>query len=377
MKRDEIVRYLKNRILSEEIAPGSFLPLRSDLIRECEASNVTVQNAINRLAAEGFLRSCGSKGVMVSVYPPHKYRVGVLLPASGWPEKNFDTKWFAVEQALDMVEKDGSHISFERYRVSKEMSMHDDELKKLSNALNESLLAGVIVPFSLPDGLLMPLNGYPVVQHEPRNAKVIRAVSFNHNYIAMAEMAVKKLLECGATKIAVIMGSEMPAFFIREIEKVLFNCKEICTKKEWIQSLSNTSRGIVWAENLLRLVFAPELRERPDGLVVLNENLLNPVTESLHELDMIIGKDIHVCSHSNIPTLTPVSDKIHFLAFDWCEIFRKSIWCINRFHKLDESYFGREFLLPPKILDQFAPQPFSDNVNLNIQPYQEVQNEQQ
>lgn len=372
MKRDEIVKYLKNRILSEDIAPGSFLPFRSDLIKECEASNVTVQNAINRLTADGFLRSCGSKGIMVSVYPPHKYRIGVLLPASSWPEKNFDTKWFAVEQALDIIEKDGSHISFARYRVSKEMSQHDDELKKLSNALSDSLLAGVIVPFSLPDGLLLPLDGYPVVQHEPRNAKVIRAVSFNHNYIAMAEMAVNKLLECGAKKISVIMGAEMPAFFIREIEKVLLNHKGISTKKEWIQSLSNTSRGIAWAENLLKLMFCSELKERPDGLVILNENLLKPIIETLHDLDMVIGKNIHICCHSNIPTMSQVSDKIHFLAFDWCEIFRKSIWCINRFRKLDESYFGREFLLPPKILDQFAPQPFSDNINPNIQPSREV-----
>ena len=160
---------------------------------------------------------------------------------------------------------------------------------------------------------------------EPLSAKAIRAVSFNHNYIAMTEMAVEQLIQCGAKKIAVIMGVRMPLFFIREIEKTLCSNPEIVTKPEWMQSLNADSRGIVWAGYLMKLLFSPELKERPDGLIILNENLLQPIAEVLRELGMTIGKDIHICSHCNMPSAAPLDDGVHFFAFDWRDIFKKAI----------------------------------------------------
>ena len=371
MKRNEIVQYLKNRILSGELAPESFLPLRSELIQECKASNVTVQHAVNRLIADGFLRSCGSKGIMVEKHPPHKSRFGILLPASTWPEKqDFDTKHYAVEKALDIIETEDDGISFIRYHVGRETTQHDDEFKKLEFALSESLIAGVIVPFSLPDGLLLPLEGYPVVMHEPRNAKIIRAVSFNHNYTALAEMAVRELVRSGAKKIAVIMGAEIPLYFVSEIKKMLYRQTDIITRDEWIQSLSVASRGITWANHLLKLMFMPEITQKPDGMIILNENLLRSVVENLQALDMVIGRDIHICSHCNIPSISQITGNISFQAFDWCDIIRKSIRCITRFDKFNHSYFGREFLLPPKVVKQFSPQPYFENItrdNLSTQ----------
>ena len=361
MRRDEIVSYLKNKIISEEFPAGSYLPLRAELIRECEASNVTVQRAINQLTSEGFLRSCGSKGIMVSNYPPNKYRIGVLLPEGALSDNNFDTKHYAVNHALNCIEQSGSLISFARYYVGKETSQNDDEFKKLIADLKKHLLAGVIVPFALPDRLLAPLNGYPVIQLEPKNAKIIRSVSFNHNYVAMTEMALKQLIKSGARKIAVIMGSGMPHFFIWEIEKTLCGNSDIITKPEWVQSLAVNSRDAIWAGYLIKLLFSPEFKERPDGLIILNENLLLPIKNALKELNMIIGRDIHVCSHCNFPTHNTEVDNVHFIAFDWIGIFNKAIQYMKNFHHLEDSRFGREFILPPKIVDHPIQQLITEN----------------
>jgi len=358
LKRHEIVSYLKEKIISGEFYSGSYLPLRTDLIRECKASNVTVQRAINQLTAEGFLRSCGSKGIMVSNYPPNKYHIGVLMPAGS--DRNSDTKYHAVNQALDCIEQNGSHISFVRYQISQETSRNDDEFTKLIYDLKEHLLAGVILPFAIPERLLIQLDGYPVIQIEPQNARVIRAVSFNHNYVMMTDIAVEQLIKAGAKKIAVIMGSGMPHFFIHEIEKSLCSNPNIVTKPEWLQSLSANLRDGIWARYLLKLLFSPEFKEHPDGLIILNENLLHPIMNALRDLNITIGKDIKICSHCNIPSANAACSDVLFLAFDWMDVFNKAIRYMKNFSQLEDSRFGKEFILPPKTVDNFVQQSISE-----------------
>lgn len=368
MKRIEIIQYLKQKILSGELAPGSFLPHRSELIRQCEASNVTVQHAVNQLIADGFLRSCGSKGVMISPTPPHKSRFAILLPASNWPEKpGFDTKWIAIKTVLEDLKQNRSGMSIVRYHVGKETHQHADEYKHLLEALHNSLLAGVIIPTSLPDALLKPLEGFPIVQFEPRE-RLIRAVSFNHDYVELTKLAVEKLRQCGAKRIAVLMNSELNPFFVRAIEEFLTQ-KPYSIREEWIQAVSCTSREVNWTGRLLKLLFHSEQQKKPDGLVVLNENLLSATLDAVNAMGYSIGRDIHICCHCNLPSKLTPSSPVHFVAMDWHYIFQKTLWCLRHFNELDNSFFEKEFLLPPKLVqplikthDQSA-FPWSENVN--------------
>jgi len=82
MTRDEIVHYFKQGIGSGGFVPGSPLPVRRELLRICEASNVTVQRALNILIEEGFLRSRDSRGLEVAAHPPCTCRFG-HHPAAG------------------------------------------------------------------------------------------------------------------------------------------------------------------------------------------------------------------------------------------------------------------------------------------------------
>jgi len=100
MTRDEIVHYFKQGIGNGGFVPGSPLPVRRELLNVCEASNVTVQRALNILIEEGFVRSRGSRGMEVAAHPPCTCRFGVILPPEhGRGESNYDTQLLSFSDA--------------------------------------------------------------------------------------------------------------------------------------------------------------------------------------------------------------------------------------------------------------------------------------
>ncbi len=347
MKRDEIIEHLKNRILSGEISPGSFLPHRAELLEYCGASNVTVQRAVNHLVEEGFLCSCGSRGIMVSKTPPHRFRFGILIPSGSRPEeKDYDSRWSSILAAMDEIEEHHRGYRFVRYWIGRETRPTADEYCRLLSDLRNSLLAGVIVPRSLPPELLKPLDGFPVVMHEPLDRHLIRAVSLNHDFAAMAGMAIEELKRRGVRKLAVIMGAEQNPVTVAEIEKLLA-ASGLVTRREWVHGVSHTSRGAVWTERIIRLLYMPGAPEVPDGLIVLNENLLPYVVETLGAIGRIVGRDVRVCSHCNLPVERGRLDKVDYVAFDACTVLGKSIWFLRHFSQLEKEVFEHEVLIPP------------------------------
>ncbi len=347
MKRDEIIEHLKSRILSGDLAPGSFLPHRPELIDYCGASNVTVQRAVNRLVEEGFLCSCGSRGIMISKTPPHRFRFGILVPSGSRPDENdYDSRWFSIEEAIREIEEKHPQYRFIRYHLTRETIPQAAEYQRLLADLRNALLAGVIVPYTLEDELLRPLDGYPVVLHEPRNSRLIHAVSLNHDFTAMAALAVEELKRRGARKIALIMNAELNPIFTAEIEKFLAN-SDVITHREWIHGVSRSSRGAVWTERIIRLLFMPGMPEVPDGLAVLNENLLLHVLEALGAIGKTIGGDIQLCSHCNLPAGRPLLNKVNYVAFSARRVLLDSIRYLNQFQQLNREFFEHEVLVAP------------------------------
>ncbi len=347
MKRDEIIEHLKSRILSGEIPAGSFLPHRAELLEYCGASNVTVQRAVNHLVEAGFLCSCGSRGIMVSKTPPHRFRFGILIPSGSRPEeKDYDSRWSSILAAMNEIEEHHKGYRFVRYWIGRETRPTADEYCRLLSDLRNSLLAGVIVPRSLPPELLKPLDGFPVVMHEPLDRHLIRAVSLGHDFSVMTAMAIEELKRHGVRKLAVIMGAEQNPIAVAEIEKLLA-ASGLETRREWVHGVSHTSRGAAWTERIIRLLFMPGAPEVPDGLIVLNENLLPYVVETLGAIGRIVGRDVRVCSHCNLPAGRIPLDKVDYVAFDACTVLNRSIWYLHHFQQLEKEVFEHEVLIPP------------------------------
>lgn len=347
MKRDEIIEHLKQRILSGKLAPGSFLPLRPELIEYCEASNVTVQRAVNRLTEEGFLTSCGSRGIMVSKTPPHRCRFGILVPPENRSEDiDNDTRWASIREAMRGIEESHENHHFVRYAIDANNQPQEAEFQRLRHDLANSLIAGVIVTYSMNSELLTQLDGYPVVLHQPRDKGLIRAVALGYNWPALAALAVEELKRRGATKIALVMNAEIAPDQCAKVEEVLL-ASGVETRREWIHAISRTTRAAVWAGRLIELLYLPGMPKVPDGLIVLNENLFPHVLEALGGLGKTVGRDVHLCSHCNLPAGRPLPANVAHAAFDSRKIMLDSMKYLKNFNQLNEEVFNHETFIAP------------------------------
>src|SRR6185295_14480614 len=70
-KRGNVVAAIRGRILSGALQPGARLPTQFDLLAEFRVSSVTVQSALHRLTADGFIEPRGRHGTFVAERPPH------------------------------------------------------------------------------------------------------------------------------------------------------------------------------------------------------------------------------------------------------------------------------------------------------------------
>ena len=162
MRTEEIIQDLRRRIIGGEFAVGGTLPRRHLLLEHYDASNMTVQRAINQLAEEGFLVSRGSKGIFLSATPPNRFRYALVVqPSEVRMEIKDDTLWSAVENAVELYHEKHPEYSFSYYTI-RESGAHQPEYLRLKEDLKNGLLAGAIIPRSLDNELLDGLRPHPI-----------------------------------------------------------------------------------------------------------------------------------------------------------------------------------------------------------------------
>ena len=116
----------------------------------------------------------------------------------------------------------------------------------------------------------------------------------------------------------------------------------IC-RPEWVHGIHHLPEGVWEASRLIRLLCAPAQPVRPDGLIVLNENLLPPVLASLRECGIVPGREIQIVSHCNTPATKPLASGINYVAFNAKSILLHSI---DRLRQPRPEAEGVEFIPP-------------------------------
>jgi len=82
-KQQAVARAVRERIVSGQWRPGDRLPPRTELEQQFGVAGNTLQRALDRLAAEGFIHASTTAGTFVADHPPHSSQIGVVVPESG------------------------------------------------------------------------------------------------------------------------------------------------------------------------------------------------------------------------------------------------------------------------------------------------------
>lgn len=323
MRTEEIIQDLRRRIIGGEFAVGGTLPRRHLLLEHYDASNMTVQRAINQLAEEGFLVSRGSKGIFLSATPPNRFRYALVVqPSEVRMEIKDDTLWSAVENAVELYHEKHPEYSFSYYTI-RESGAHQPEYLRLKEDLKNGLLAGAIIPRSLDDELLEGLRPHPIAVYT-RLEEHVHGIRFFHDWISMTNLALEQLKQHHARKAALIMIATTDQRVIESIEKTVL-ASDLQSCPEWIQGVFQLSSQHSWGGRLIALLYKQGMPDVPDGLIVLNENLLPSILAELKRLGLKPGKDVHVVSHCNIPAIHAFQKNVDYVAFNQETLLSRSI----------------------------------------------------
>jgi len=317
-RQDAVVGALRERIVLGQWAPGARLPNRLEIESSFAASSITVQSALDRLKQEGFIVASRRSGTYVAENPPHLCHFALVFPSRpGALEWN--SFWEAIRQEAKKLEVEGDR----RFPIYFGVNGHEDveDYQNLVRAVEQRRLAGIIFG-----------NNPDVLRHTPlfgeiRTPSVTIAMNSKVPWLPVVrplpgsfmERAVACLAERGCKKIAVLKTTDSGNDFEPALAR-----HGLSTRPWWIQNISLWQPGA--ARDVAHLLMNPDQTNRPDGLVITDDNLLPPASEGLAAAGVPDRFPLEIVAHCNFPWPTSSVVPVHRIGFDVSQVLRT---CVN------------------------------------------------
>ncbi len=312
MKSEIIAKELRQQILKGRLKPGERIPGRSELVSDYKASLGTIQRAINTLIDDGFLVSKGTFGTQVSRMPPHLHTYGLAIPQPS--TESWDSFWLTMSEVAAKYDVEGN-IRFNIYRGLVSEGKNSD-YQKLVYDINCNCISGLVIlgAGNIREGVFIRDPSVPTVLfeeqlHEPQLSSVCC------DYDSFIEKSVSELAERGRKKIAFLSNIRFSLDRISYYHRQLSNAG-LNSRPRWIQAIGTDNYSLPWTKNLIELMMNGTEGERPDGLIIANENHLSFAAEGIASSGLVIGKDIDVVSHANFPLVHPSPSGVIRIGFD-------------------------------------------------------------
>ncbi len=286
------------------------MPTRRELCDALDCSSATLQQAMNLLTEEGFIVSMTRKGTVVSETSPHLTEIAIVFPAA--PGDN--RFWTALGNEAIKPRDDGFNLRC-WYGIN-DHGTNPDRLQLEQDVLN-GRLAGIF--FASSPHLLMdsPLLMHPGISRVAFGAEVI-ATNFQQKLsvvsldgCSFSECAVARLLERGRGHLAVVNTPNTDGY---EKWRAVAE-RHGCELPPWAYHEVDQQHALT-ARFLARLLFREAMPDRPDGLIITDDNLVEQVTIGLAEAGIHVPQDLDIVAHCNFPWPPPSALPVTRLGFD-------------------------------------------------------------
>ena len=338
--RDSVAQILRQSIADGTYAPSTRMPTRIDLQQQLQISPMTVQAAFDQLNEQGFIVSKGSHGTFVSDWPPHLSRYCVLFPWKPVYAK-WSNYWTAIhDEAIGVSNpavsaSDGparSRIVSIRYGVSDFESIED--YLSLEAEIREHRLAGLL--FVAKPQNLTRLD----IWTDPRVSRAViadrkvddgRVPAVGTNGTEWMEMAAQRAIDRRCKRVAFLSIDRASQSWLDVGIQLLARAGvEVPSHRVQFTGMSD-SRAI---RNLTRLLMQGRPSDRPDALIVTDDNLVPDATAALKEMSLDDPDELCVVAHANFPYVTPSHVPASRLGFDVRELVRI---CFERIDSVREK----------------------------------------
>ena len=310
VKRDRVVQHLRGLIVSGKRAPGDQMPTHAELERRFDAESPTIRAAMSVLREDGFVETRHRDGSFVAAHPPHLSQFAFVFPFSSSlaPSQFFQAiraeadLWQVPARRVLMFYEIGAHTDVEDYQRLLRY-VQSDRLAGLIFAFNPFVLSQMGSPLTMTTGLPRVLiesradeGGFPTVYPD---LKAFLPKAFDH-------LAARG---CKRVAIARIPGEDPTVDLVRI--PALAAARGLTVEADWIQA-AHPSAG-PWLRQLGRLLVRGAPGERPDALVITDDNLVPELTAGLAGSGV---RDLVVVAQTNFPHPTPSAVPVTRLGYD-------------------------------------------------------------
>ena len=310
LKKRRIADYLRDQIVSGELSPGARLPTRLELERQFGVSTVTVQQALDALVTGEFVRVNGRRGTFVSETPPHLTRYALVIREH--PTRT-PRLWTRFESALcdeaARIGREGTH----RLAVYSGVEPHVDDARfcALAAEVRDHRLAGLVFlnPRDYEGTSLLEAEGIArVIISADAHADAMPVVNFP--LITFWDKALDHFAALGRRRVAVLL-SEIEDFAALQQRAA---ARGLEVRPQWTLAVSPALAGA--ARNCVHLLLHAGQKERPDALLITDDNLVEAATLGVLDAGVRAPDEVEIVAHCNFPYPAPGAAPVTRLGFD-------------------------------------------------------------
>jgi DNA-binding LacI/PurR family transcriptional regulator len=314
-RQDVVVKTLRADIVGGQLAPGSRLPNRVEIENNFGASSITVQRALGRLKDEGFVTASRRNGTFVALHPPHLSHYALVF-SSRPTTPEWNRFWEAIRTEARKLEADGP-IRFPLYY---DVNGHEDseDYQSLVRAVQAHRFAGMILvnpPSQLRYSPIFESSGLPFVTLASRSDVPGMPVVVPSQK-SLTDRGLDLLAEAGCKNVALFQTTGYPFNPEPALQQ-----RGLHTRPYWKQDIS------LWypaaARKVTHLLMNDKQQERPDGIFVSDDNLLESVALGLMDAGVRVPQDVRVVSHCNFPYPVECPVPVTRVGFDSAEVLAR------------------------------------------------------
>ena len=324
----DIAATLRDRIRDGSYAPGARIPPHRELLREFAVSPVTLQRAIDRLTGQGFLVARGNTGTFVTAHPPDRSCCALVVPKAddGRPTNRFWTTLLAA--ASEWSDAEGRH--FTSFLIDGD----DANYRQLCERVQDRAVAGVLFATTPHLFLESPLLTTPIprvaIGEQPPDWDATR---YNASFITpraddLLETVFAGFVAAGRRRLGAIINQQIPEL----IPGGLATARKLGleTHPAWWLGLPIEPFGAATARAVARLLCTAREAERPDCILITDDNLVPAATAGILDAGLRMPEDVLVMAHANFPHPVPAAapcqrygyDAHQILSTAWAELIR-------------------------------------------------------
>ncbi len=315
---DDAVQVIRARIADGEWQPGSQLPTWSHMEQELGIARTTLAKVFRSLKREGFIVSDSTRGTFVAEHPPHRHRFGLVFHAHP-SDPGWNRFWWTLSNLATAHWRHGPDRLVVYYGVSDHAD--SEGRHQLEGDLANRRLAGLIFTSDLPE-LNIDLSNHPeipIVQLGD-NPSGTAIPCIGHDWTAFFDRAFAYFANSGRRRVAVFHPSSQRQ---KRCPQSILQRHGLVSHPHWQPSIHIHNRECAW--HFSRLLLDRPASDRPDALLIADDNLAASALQGVVAGGHVIGQDLDVVVHCNWPTEDEPVLPIRRLGFDNVRLLKTAV----------------------------------------------------